>query len=1502
MIKRLYYLPVCIALMFLSQTTVYSQSLQASKVKIKNAIIPVTNNVQNWLSGTLDKNTVGTKLQVLVHLTRIASTDDKVSLRNAGVDIQDFVTDRTYTAIITLPASASQSLPAVLYGITDILPAWKVNGRINTQSKERVKILVSFCNNITDIDAKAVIKLIGGVVEDDVLSAVHAYEVDIPANKVMELAGHYSVSAITSKSQDIPLNFESRTAARDNIATLATMYGGYGLSGKGVVVGVGDNVSGNCHIDLKDRIINYNSMPYNYHGVHVNGIVGGAGIIDPKGEGVAPGVTIVDQVYNAIWARTNIYYPLYNMTVTNNSYAAVIKDCNYAGTYDGYAVAVDRTALDYDTVLHVFAAGNDGELSCAPYPAGFATMAGGYQPAKNNIVVTSTDKEYVNSIAGSRGPIKDGRLKPDISAVGIDIFSTTNTEEYLIATGTSMASPGVTGALALLTERYKQLHGNVNPQADVLKAVALNGATDLGNPGPDFSYGFGFLNTYRSLQIIDNNRIVRQSIKNGGQKSITITVPPNTAKLKVMLYWHDVPASALATTTLVNDLDLEVTEPSNTVHKPLVLDPDPVNILNDAVEKEDRLNNVEQVTIYNPTNGAHKITVNGFRVTTDTQAYVITYDFESIGVNLTYPTKGAQVKADDTLRVYWEASDNANPFTLEYSTDGGGSWKLIDNNIPADRRWYKWGVPFLSTGTCRMRVTRNNTGQQSVSGLFVVNPQQTVSLDGTQCPGYIRINWTSVPSATGYEVMMKRGPAMQVMATTNATTYTFSGLSMDSIYYVAVRPVLNNMSGYRSIAVKRQPNDGNCAGNISDNDIMVQRILKPTTGRIGTSSELKNNETLSVLVRNLDDAPVNSYSVSYSLNGGAWQSQAFSSAIPAGGTASANISGIDLSTAGNYTFKVAVTNTAATDPVKANDTTVITIKQLNNFPINITPYYITHLTNFENWPVIETVNNGIGLADADSRWDYTNASDSCRLRSFINSYVAVTGSRSIALDAIYNFGKEHRNDFLGTYNMSNYDVTNDEVRMEFNYILHGRPYFSDSNYVAVRGKDTDPWQTIFTIDKNAGATGKVYNSGSLSITDGLLALGQKFSPSTQVDFVQNDISLICDRAIGNGLSIDDVKLYTVQNDIQLIKVVSPMNVECGVTGDIPFTIQVRNGVNQTLNNVQLYYQYDGGSVVNETLASIAGKQTVTYTFNQKLDMSNKGEHTISVWAVADGDTYHPNDSVMNYKVHNEPLINSFPYKENFESNDGYWYSDGVLNSWQYGAPASTKINKAASGSNAWKTNLKGNYNSLELSYLYSPCFDIGTLGYPTVKFKGAYDIEYCGAVLCDAAAMEYSTDGVNWIKIKEDGGKNWYTDTSYNIWSGEKTDWTSYKSRIPSGIQKVQFRYVFTADPGVEKEGLAIDDVEVFDDVPVPAENNLLSITPNPTRDGNLKIEWSAEAGAELGLVFYNLSGKVLHKSTTPSVAGYNGMYLQTPHFSSGVYFVRINIGNKHFTRKIVYL
>jgi subtilisin family serine protease len=114
--------------------------------------------------------------------------------------------------------------------------------------------------------------------------------------------------------------------------------------------------------------------------------------------------------------------------------------------YNPLSYYVDSQMLAYPKLLHVFAAGNDGSQTCSPYPISFATIKSGFQTAKNILTVGSMNNViYTLSPNSSRGPTNDGRIKPELVAGGVNITSTIPGSLYSPMSGTSMASPTVTG-------------------------------------------------------------------------------------------------------------------------------------------------------------------------------------------------------------------------------------------------------------------------------------------------------------------------------------------------------------------------------------------------------------------------------------------------------------------------------------------------------------------------------------------------------------------------------------------------------------------------------------------------------------------------------------------------------------------------------------------------------------------------------------------------------------------------------------------------------------------------------------------------------------------------------------------------------------------------------------------------------------------------------------------------------------------------------------------------
>ncbi len=1394
--------------------------------------IQAANNAREWLdsvTATQPKEPV----QVLVHFSKLPTEQEKQLLAQNGVVLKDYVPDNTYTAIVQGSVQADVATAVPLYSIVNVAAEWKGGEYLWRQvnsSKGEVEVLVSFYAGIDMAAIKEFVSNAGGQIMPGRMERYGSYKVMIAANRVRALAQWYGVRNVSHVSDAVPLDIQSRASVKGNISNAPLAMGGYNLLGDSVTVGVGDNVTGAFHVDLKDRIINFNPARITNHGIHISGIVGGTGNVNPLGVGLTPHVRMVNHYFDFVLAATGDMYRDYNMTVANNSYTLVAAECDYMGTYDAYSAYLDTMSLEYPYVQHVFASGNDGYLNCGIYPQGFGTISGGYQPSKNTLLVGSVNTNYKDAFDESRGPMRDGRLKPEMVSIGLNVFSTIRYTDYVAASGTSMASPHVASGIAALTQRYKQLHGGAQPRADLMKTLMMNGCMDLGNPGPDYTYGFGVMDMYRSLQMLDNNHYLANSIATGDSQTVTITVPANTAMLKVMLYWNDVPASPSSAKQLVNDLDLAVRDATGATHLPLVLDHTPANVNNNATEKEDHLNNVEQVTIINPAAGNYVIKTKGYNIPAGPQPYVLAYDLVTPELKMTFPMGGEAVSSADSLRVFWEIVDTSGTYTLLFSPNAGSTWQTISDTIKGNVRRWAFLPSNVNSGKCIVRLIKNGTATFVTSGRFAVNAPAEVKHDGPQCPGYVNIHWAPVPNATSYQLWRKDGPYMRMVDTTADTAYSFRNMSLTEYSYVAVSPVIDGLPAYRSVAAEVLANSGSCTNPVSQGDLMAERLEGPLNGRMFTGTAIGASASVFVRLRDLYTAPCNNYSLSYSINGGAWNTLTGLPVIPAAGVLDAEIPALPLGAAGSYNITVAVTNLSVSDPNAANDTLSFTIVNLPNDPVDLTTPFTD---DFETMGVVSVGHDSLGVSP-NGHWDFFNGNDTGRMRSFVYDDVTISGNRSISLDEAMPVTTGSENMFTGTFNLAAYDTGTAEVRMDFDYILHGVPDDKGRNAVFARGSDTGSWKGMFSYDFE-NFTGVVNKARSLSLTDVFRAARHNFTSSTGVAFGQSDVTLIGARNFGAGLTIDNFRLYTVANDAEMVRVVAPAPNNCGLPASMPLTVQVRNGVGYTLYNVQLFYKADGGTTYTGTIDSIRAKDTVTYTFAQQLTAPPGTTHSVNVWLSVAGDTYTQNDSIINYKFRNSRVISEFPYLENFEGGDGGFYAAGMGSSWQYGTPASPKINRAASGTRAWKTNLTGYYTNLEKSYLYSPCFDISQLNNPMLSFSTAMDIENCGGTLCDYAYMEYSFDEVTWTKLGSAGeGTNWY-DSTFDVWNTRNfTRWhvASIPLPRPPAGSTIHLRFVMRADPSYTVEGVAVDDIHIYDlGAPIQPSGEQVSVAQDV--DGN---------------------------------------------------------------------
>ena len=1423
--------PIPVIAILLCTLCASAQGVPGFGVHLKSGTVTPERNITDTNLARFNQQSArsGGKNFLVIQFDRVLSETEKATLGSMGIHLHDFIPNLAYTATVSGDLNASTLRSFSARSIISLSPLQKMEpslaaGNIPSWSVREAGAIEAWISHPAGFSTGEVIGALkdkGVELLSTELKEYRVLSIRVEPARLIEIAELPCIEYIQPAPPPAsPLNVESLWLSRANVLKAPLVVGGKALTGNGVTIGIGDDGDPQTHLDFKGRLINRTGWYPANHATHVNGTAGGAGLINELYEGYAPKATLVTQMFDGIISNAPRYVTDHGMVITNNSYGFVVNDCPFNGLYDLPARVIDQLAIDIPALTHVVAAGNDGNRVCAPYAQGFHTVLGGYQTAKNVITVGSTNVRGEVGSTSSRGPVKDGRIKPEITSTGVFLPSTWGGNIYSYNTGTSMAAPGVSGGLALLVEQYRAANGNLDPESGLLKAYLLNSGFDAGNAGPDFKFGFGRMNLNRASSMMENNRVFNTTVSQGITNTHQVNVPANTAQLKVALYWLDPPASILSAKTLVNDLDLVVESGSGTV-LPFRLDTTAANLDAAATTGADHVNNIEQVVISNPTPGPFDLKVTGTSIVQNpSQEYFLVYDFVPVSLALTNPIGGEHflesvISNLDSVHIQWDSyGTSESGFTVEFFN--GSTWTTLSAAVEGWKRILGWKVPQnLSTNAARIRVTGNTSLLQSTSEPFVIHPTPDLDLSLNQCEGYIAIEWNSLLGVTDYEVMLLQGNQWATVATVNQLNYVFSGLSADSVYWVTIRPLVNGTPGRRAVAVARRPYNGNFLSGISYDDLSLVSIFSPSrSGRENTSTALTSSETVTIRIKNLDDVAVSgNINVSYSLNGTPMDAAVIAPVIPAGGTYDHSF-GVtaDLSATGNYLIEAAISS--INDPVPENNLLARTVRQLENDAI--VSGDLPWLDDLETLPVQEHLTDRMGLTGAD-RYDFISGNnDTGRIRSFINTGIAYSGSKALTLDSWIS-SKGTVDSLTATFNLGSFTTT-DDIRIDFRYKNHGQRS-NAANRVWIRGSDQDNWIEIYDLYANQAPNDGSYKlMHSVEINDSLAAYSQNYSTSLQLRMGQWGLHMAADNESGAGYSFDDFRIYRAIDDIQLISIDTPVLITCGLSAMVPVKVVVRNTSASVINNIPIFLEVDGTPVASEIIPSIPANDTIHYTFIALANLASFGDHLVEVYVDLPSDNVPENDTLQ-IIARNVKLVNSFPYLENFENGDGTWYTiDSSRGSWDYGTPSSAKINRAASGNKAWKTNIYGYYNNNETSYLYSPCFDVSSMSIPTLSFSLSLDIEDGGAInFYDGAWMDYSTDGgFTWQRLGGVGqGTNWYNRnySGQQVWSQQDYQrWHVATIPLPTS-NSLRFRFGFRSDEGLTKDGIAIDDIHIYDNL-----------------------------------------------------------------------------------------
>lgn len=375
-----------------------------------------------------------------------------------------------------------------------------------------------------------------------------------------------------------------------------------GITGRGVTVGIVDSGCDASHPDLADHVahnvklvsgeyvnltpdssntivVPVEMSPYQNsdlgsgHGTHVAGIVAADSTSDPTGGrfGVAPDAELVCMAVGEVLFTTAVVTAydylldqpdLLGVDVINNSWGNSFRQFD---PRDPVAVATKAVA-DLGVVV-VFAAGNSGygnaEMSLNPFsqsPWVFSVAAGDLQYRRgdfssNGLVFDNSEAVQVG--AGGHTVFTGDRIgiyHPDFTAPGDGISSTCTPLGAAIpgclpngnatASGTSMASPHIAGAAALLLQANPSLGANQIRSALQASATPVYGPD--GNPLPFWEVGYGYVDLEAAVSLVTGRNWSTRLAKAQSQADTRVRGADGFAVLRSDFWTYDAPRVALS--------------------------------------------------------------------------------------------------------------------------------------------------------------------------------------------------------------------------------------------------------------------------------------------------------------------------------------------------------------------------------------------------------------------------------------------------------------------------------------------------------------------------------------------------------------------------------------------------------------------------------------------------------------------------------------------------------------------------------------------------------------------------------------------------------------------------------------------------------------------------------------------------------------------------------------------------------------------------------------------
>ncbi|QGK74236.1 S8 family serine peptidase [Flavobacterium sp. SLB02] len=666
-------------------------------------------------------------------------------------------------------------------------PLWKLPSNFSNHTEGKEYIIATDAIEVLLTDLKSL------NISDIRIVDNHLVLIKSDSKKILdEIITLQSVSSISQEA--LQPNVESKIADQNfTINSINKANTNFPLlTGENQIVAIKDDLFDVNDIDLLNKYIpsTIESSIVSSHATAMATIVSGLGNTSALGKGVAQKTQLLSSDF------LNIYpdevATLQGAATQNHSYGTEIENL-----YGSLANAYDSQLFSNPDLTHCFSSGNTGLQ-------GYKSITGNFKQSKNSIVVGCIDQNEVIMPFSSKGPAYDGRIKPELVA-----FSTQ---------GTSNSTAIATGIITLMKQHYKTLN-NTSLSNSLAKAILINSAKDLGNIGPDFTYGYGNINADKSLKTISENRFISGNLTSGQTNSHIITLPLKAKNLKITLVWNDLPAAINSNISLVNDLDLEIVSAENTTFLPWILNPDAPD--QQATRGKDKINNIEQVTIENPASRSYTINVMGTYVSNTAQEYSIAYEYEPENqFEWNYPVANDNFPYDGkTISPFkWNSSFSGVAGQLSISYNNGQTWEIIADNINLDNEQVTYTPAEKKFSKAILKMTIANTDY--ISDQFTISYDLNISTS-LVCDGTTEINWDKPADVASFTIYQLTGDHLEFKEQTTNTTYAYT----DAKIYT-ISPVFDSNEGIKSESTLPYTQNSNCYFELAFAEVFEENKVK----------------------------------------------------------------------------------------------------------------------------------------------------------------------------------------------------------------------------------------------------------------------------------------------------------------------------------------------------------------------------------------------------------------------------------------------------------------------------------------------------------------------------------------------------------------------------------------------------------------------------------------------------------------------------------------------------